>query len=312
MKKLADQNKDLLDGVKNTAMRTTLARLQQTMQDPKHKARIAVQKQIDEAQKKAATNVVQLPLWPEPSRGVPNSALRGSLFASIHGKGRVYMKRQLLAAQQGVEIRFTGMQLDQSDMDVFEQALHLAREHPLGTHCDFTAHAFLKALGRRTGKSDHEWLKDVFSRLAGCAVEITVGNLSYFGSLLEGWRDEETGLYRLEFNPKLKSLFSAGWTAIDWEQRKQLKRKPLAKWLHGFYATHAEPYPITVQKLREWSGSKNKDLYGFKRDLKKALNDLEAVDSIDSYTIDGDLVSVKRSPSNSQKKHLCKGKLRKK
>lgn len=120
---------------------------------------------MPEQQQKAV--VVQLPLWPEPARGVPNSALRGALFAAIQGKDRHYMKRELLAVQQGMEIRFTGMQLDQSDLDVWEQALHLARMHPLGTRCDFTAHAFLKALGRATGKKDHEWLKDVLPGLAG-------------------------------------------------------------------------------------------------------------------------------------------------
>ena len=56
---------------------------------------------------------------------------------------------------------------------VWEQALHLVQQHPLGTRCDFSAHAFLKALGRSTGKPMHEWLKDAFARLGGCFVEIT-------------------------------------------------------------------------------------------------------------------------------------------
>ena len=71
---------------------------------------------------------VRLPLWPEPARGVPNSVLRGALFAAIQSKDRQYLKGELLAVQQGIEIRFTGMQLDQSDLDVWEQALHLARQ----------------------------------------------------------------------------------------------------------------------------------------------------------------------------------------
>ena len=43
------------------------------------------------------------------------------------------MKGELLAAQRGIEIRFMGMQLDQSDLDVWEQALHLARQQSLGS-----------------------------------------------------------------------------------------------------------------------------------------------------------------------------------
>ena len=104
--------------------------------------------------------VIQLPLWPEPKRGAPNAVLRGALFAAVQGKDRQYMHRQeLIAAQDGITIRYTGEQLDQADLDVWEQALHLARTQALGTECYFTAHGFLKALGRQTGKSGHEWLK---------------------------------------------------------------------------------------------------------------------------------------------------------
>ena len=188
--------------------------------------------------------IVHLPVWPESTRGVPNSALRGALFAAIQGKDRRAMQRELLAVQQGVEIRFTGIQLNQSDLNVWEQALHLARQHPLGNRCEFTAHSFLKALGRSTGKPMHEWLKDAFARLMGCGVEITHDQLTYGGSLLEFYRDDDTDHYRLEINPKIKALYDAGFTQIDWQQRKQLGRKPLALWLHGFLASHAEPYPF--------------------------------------------------------------------
>ena len=91
---------------------------------------------------------VQLPLWPEPVRTAPNSFLRSALFAAIQGKGRRYMKKELLAAQKGVSVHFTGMQLDQSDLDVWEQAIHIARNHPLGNVCHFRGNAFLKSIGR--------------------------------------------------------------------------------------------------------------------------------------------------------------------
>lgn len=259
-------------------------------------------------EKANSAEVVQLPLWPEPTRGVPNAILRGALFAGVQGKHRKYMKRALLAVQKGVEIRFTGMQLDQSDLDVWEQALHLARQHPLGTRCDFTAHAFLKALGRATGKANHEWLKDVLARLAGAVVEITHNDQTYFGPLIEGGaRDEKTGLYMLALNPKLVKLYSAGmWTAVDWKQRLFLRRKPLALWLHGFLASHAEPYPLKLQSLMGWSGSKTKQVWKFKQNLKAALNELHDLGAITGYEFDGDLVKIGRTPTGSQQRHLFK------
>jgi len=266
----------------------------------------------EQPEKPKVAEIVQLPLWPEPARGVPNSALRGALFAAIQGKDRRYMKGELLAVQQDMQIRFTGMQLDQSDLDVWEQALHLARMHPLGTRCDFTAHAFLKALGRRTGKSDHEWLKDVFRRLTACAVEITHNRLTYGGSLLEFYRDEDTQCYRLEINPKLIALYDAGWTATDWRQRQQLSRKPLALWLHGFFSSHAEPYPLKVETLMQWSGSQTKQEKHFKANLTKALDDLQAIGAITGYEFNGGLVTTYRTPSASQCRYLTKDKPRKK
>ena len=265
---------------------------------------------IQERSKQQPAKVVYLPKWPEPARGVANSALRGALFAAIQGKDRRYMKRELLAVQKGMEIRFTGMQLNQSDLDVWEQALHLARRHPLGTRCDFSANEFLKALGRSTGKPMHEWLKDAFSRLIGCAVEITHGPHTYCGSLMEFYRDEELQLYRLEINPKIIAIYDAGWTATDWEQRLLLRRKPLAQWLHGFFASHADPHPMKVETLWKLSGSRNKDKWGFKRDLIKALESLKAVGSILDFEIKNDLVYVKRMPSISQKKHIAKTRLK--
>jgi hypothetical protein len=232
------------------------------------------------------------------------------LFAAIQGKDRKALKGELLAVQQGMEIRFTGWQLDQSDLDVWEQALHLARQHPLGTRCDFTARSFLKALGRSTGKKDHEWLKDVLRRLGGCLVEITHDHATYGGSLLEFYRDENTQRYRLEINPKMKALYMAGWTACDWEQRQQLRGKPLALWLHGFYSSHADPYPLKVETLHRLSGSRNKQVADFKRKLNAAFEDLKAIGAINDCEFTGDLVQIDRTPSRSQRRHLTKPKPR--
>ena len=77
--------------------------------------------------------VVQLPLWPEPKRGAPNSFIRSALFAAIQSKDRKFMKEVVLASQDGITIKFTGEQLNQADLDVWETIVHLAREQPLGT-----------------------------------------------------------------------------------------------------------------------------------------------------------------------------------
>ena len=253
-----------------------------------------------------ASKVIQLPLWPEAKRGAPNAVLRGALFAAVQGKGRIAMERVILAAQDGITIRYTGWQLTQSDLDVWEQALHLARTQALGTRCRFTEKGFLKALGRQTGKSGRDWLRAALARLTATAVEISDGRRTYGGNLLEFYRDEDTGHTGLEINPKLAKFYGRSqWTQIDWEQRQRLRGKPLALWLHGFYASHAAPYPLSVEYLHKLSGSQTKQLRYFKKNLAQALRDLEATGVIEAFEIVGDLVHVRPVPSPSQQKHLA-------
>jgi hypothetical protein len=296
---------DILDDITDPELRDRAVRLLTAME--RNPRRVP-----EDAPAPQTAKVIQLPLWPEPKRGVPNSTLRGALFAAIQGKDRRYMKRELLPAPDGIEIRFTGMQLDQSDLDVWEQALHLARQHPLGTRCHFTAHGFLKALGRKTGKSDHEWLKDVFARLTGSAVEITHNRLTYSDNLMGFCRDEDSGQYVLEINPKIMALYTAGWTATDWEQRQLLRRKPLALWLHGFYASHAKPHPLKVETLMDLSGSRTAEVWKFKQNLTKALEELMNVGAIRGFEIKDGVLTVDNVPSRSQQKHLKRSRPRRK
>ena len=262
--------------------------------------------QAAQEEPRGPAKVIQLPLWPEPKRGAPNAVLRGALFAAVH-KDRRYMDRELLAAQDGIMVRFTGKQLDQSDLDVWEQVLHLARPQALGTRCYFTAHGFLKALGRHTGTTAHEWLASAFARLGASWVEISDGRWTYLGSLIEGGvRDEDTGRYVLEINPELAKFFGpTRWTQIDWEQRQGLRGKPLALWLHGFYASHAAPYPLRVEYLHKLSGSQTKQVWKFKQNLIQALRALEAVGGIKAFEIRDEIVHVRTVPSKSQQKHLA-------
>ena len=101
---------------------------------------------------------------------------------------------------------------------------------------------------------------------------------------------------------------SRGWIetrAEAWAQRQRLRGKPLALWLHGFYASHAAPYSLTVAYLHKLSGSRTKRLRKFKENLIRALRDLEAVGAIQAFEIRDELVHVRTVPSKSQQKHLA-------
>lgn len=244
-----------------------------------------------------------LPLWGDRIRGVPNSVLRSALFTATKRGKRAYFERVEIASVDKINVLFTGPRLDQADLDVWEQCLHIARTSALGTRISFTAHGFLKAIGRSTGKSDHEWLKGAFARLASSVVELKDGKRAYFGSLIShGERNDVTGHFELEINPKIASLYNDnGWTGLEWEQRKALQGKPLALWLHGFYSSHAQPFDYKVETLHKLCGSETKEIYKFKQSLKQALADLSEVTSWLVCT-DKDKVQVFKTPEQAVKR----------
>ena len=267
-----------------------------------------VMKRLEASVKKAEATrpaeLIQLPLWYEPERGAPNSFLRSALFAAIQSKDRRYLKGVELAASKDVSIKFTGEQLNQEDLSVWETLVHLGREHPLGNVCQFTAHGLLKKLGLNTGGKEHLRLHQTITRMIACAVEIKHEGKIYIGSLIEeafgedrnGGAGEPQRRYALKLNRALINLFGERqWTAILWDQRLQLRRRPLAQALHGYYSSHRTPLPVKVETLRQFVGSTNEQKADFKRHLKAALTELVKVEFLTGYKIEGDLVKVFRA-----------------
>lgn len=253
-----------------------------------------------------SAEVIQLPLWPEGVRGVPNSVLRSALFGAIKRGKRAYQDAVEKASVDGVRVIHTGPQLDQADLDVWEQCLHLARTEGLGSRIQFAGHSFLKAIGRSTGKSQHDWLKGSLRRLMTSLVELQDGKKAYAGQLLHDWaRDDETGHHVIEINPRLIQMYGGdGWTQVEWAERLVLKGRPLALWLHGFYGTHAAPYPLRVETLHRLCGSETRLLKHFRAELKEALVAVAAATGWTCWIDDGDLVRVEKKPTASQGRHL--------
>lgn len=260
--------------------------------------RVAKMKEI--AKEREATEVIQFPLSLlkifEPKRGTPNSFIRSALFAAIQSKDRVFMKDSTLFSQQGITVKFTGEQLNQEDMTVWLTLVHFARVHPLGNECGFTAYVILKNMGLDDGGDQRKVLYNSIVRLNACSVQISKNRKIFGASLIESFLvDEESGSYSIRLNKELINLFGENdWTAIDWEQRKQLRRKPLASKLHEYYSSHQNPLPVTFEFLFNITGSRNVQLASFKRQVKTALDVLVKINFLASYSIERDKVTVTR------------------
>lgn len=259
-----------------------------------------------------ARNVVELPWWSEPERAVPNGFLRSALFGAI-GKGkRRFMKGEQVASLDGIEIRYTGERLDQGDLDVWESVLHAVRLQALGEQCRVTAYALLKLMGKTDTGKNRATLHKRITRLRANAVEIKQGRFSYIGGLIdEAYKDEETQEWVIVLNPKLRALYAADqFTQIEWAVRHTLDGKPLAQWLHGFYASHAKPYSMRMDTLLKLAGSEDASASSGRQTLRKALDALaeasEAHGEGFSYDIRGDLVHVEKKAKGPQRRHLAK------
>jgi hypothetical protein len=156
----------------------------------------------------------QLPIWPEPVRGAPNTLLRSAFFAGIHSKKRRELGSRIspdrpkqgvtIAAQEGSRITYAGDQLNQYDADVFFEALHRARGNPLPTECIFTGYDFLKSIGRAVGKLNYQDLNDSLTRLRDGRVEIewkiNGRRYKFVGGLINNFiREENSKLFKVAF-----------------------------------------------------------------------------------------------------------------
>lgn len=271
-------------------------------------------RKVAEAKTEAKTKIVQLPLWPEPVRAVPNSFLRSALFGAIRKGRRRYLKAEQLAALDGIEIRYTGERLDQGDLDVWESVLHVVRLQELGSQCRVTSYALLKLMGKTDTGKNRATLHERITRLRANAVEVRQGRYCYIGGLIAGAaKDEETQEWLIELDAKLRPLFAADqFTQVEWAVRHALDGKPLAQWLHGFYASHAKPFPLKIETLHRLCGSDATLMSDYAKTLRKALDDVTEASAAHgegfSHDIYGDLVHVEKKASRTLRLHLAKKK----
>lgn len=252
-------------------------------------------------------NVVKLPLWPEAVRAVPNGFLRSALFGAIAKGRRRFMKGEEVAALDGITIRYTGERLDQGDLDVWETVLHAVRTQALGRQCRLTSYALLKVLGKTDSGKNRATLQTRIERLRANAITMKQGRFSFVGGLIdEAYKDEETQEWVIVVNPKLRDLFAADqFTQVDWDVRNALSGHQLAQWLHGFYASHAEPYPMRMETLLKLAGSEDANPRSAQQSLRKALDAVtqasKAYGQPFSYAIKGDLVHTEKKAIKRRK-----------
>lgn len=244
-------------------------------------------------------NSPRLPDVAQQCHIAPNTFLQSAMFGMVQRGRRKYMEKKKIATFRNVVVFFTGGELDQGDLDVFLHAVHLSAQQsrmnrPNGL-VEFSVRGFLKELGKKPGKSGQDWLFNSIRRLCACLVEVRYGEnvrqtvLSrmgiYGGPLIyDFYHDHTKNRFFLRVNADLGALLDLGWASLEWQLRMRLNTS-LAKWLHGLYSS-ASLYPLKTGTICLMSRSSCKELYKFRQQLKKALNELLTIEAIGSWKID--------------------------
>lgn len=237
---------------------------------------------------------VQLPFWPEDRRGMPNTFLRSALFTCRRhdDKRNQFLEFQLPSTSDFV-ITYTGLELSQDDEDVYMEIIHRSRQFPLGEEVTFSAYEVLKSLGWGTSSREYKRLQDGIHRLKNSSLKIVHNSKKgYAGSLIRKYvfdEKDESGKtrYKVWLEPELVSQFQGDtYTHIRHEQRKSLGKAGLAKWLHSYYSTHADPNGMKSETIRSMSGSDIKVLSQFRYKCKQTHDRLVEIGFLKSYLFD--------------------------
>lgn len=246
---------------------------------------------------------LQLPFWTDAQRGVPNGLLRSALFAAVKRGNHPYLRREILPSLDGTVVVYTGIRMSQDYLTLWECLVHAAKAQQLGDRCEVSTYQLLKLMDKSDTGGNRAVLYRMLAELQATAIEVKQGRFTYTGSLIdEAFRDDIAKRIVIVLNQRMVALFQSDqFTKVSWDIRRALK-KPLAKWLHGFYSTHTKPYAYSVAKIHELCGSDAKSLKNFAEDtLAAALAELASVSAKHSehfaYTVVGKLVHVTHSPT---------------
>ena len=243
-----------------TAARVAAAQARSKKRETAQEQELAKQK-ASELAKRLADG--QLALWSEAERGMPNELVRCAVFSAKNRKEprQVYLANAplVLSVIGGGELRYTGEELRQDDETVWMQLVHMAKESRT-EWVSFTPYSFLKTIGWPLKGDSYKRLLTSLRRLKVNSLEVyssrfdrgvstsLIGDIEYSERGETPWR-----VHVFSKENKLFFLFDKLYSRLEWETRLALP-EGVATWLHGFFATHREPYDHKVETLAIGAG----------------------------------------------------------
>jgi len=248
---------------------------------------------------------VQLPIWSDPERALPNTLLRSALFGAT--RRRRNLKRELIASWPDEEIIFTGEAFNQFDESVWLELVHLYRIQRTPEVMHLSMRGILKSMGLKASGQGATRVHDSINRMLACAIAVKKNGVERArGGPVRAYDfDEGRGRWAIELEPRYLKLFGDGHTRLDWDTRKKLTTG-LATWMHRYVlshrATRRNPHRIKLERLKELAGM-GSDSREFKRTLRRTMKKLEAVGVVASWDITpGNVLEISRPPKRKSLK----------
>lgn len=247
-----------------------------------------------------------MPWCHDSRRSAPNVLLRSALFGTFAKKDRKKVDNKLIYCSNGIEIKYSGEQLDQDDLEIWLQVINLAsylggcNKYYISNKILFSSNGFLRQMGKSGGSSNTNNLMLSLERLKENSIRINTQGTKYLSSLIDSVYRDENKKVVVRLNPEIAIFFSS-YTQLHRDERQKLRGKQLCLWIHAFYCTHENSeFRYTAKTIKKLCGSNSganiveKNDRSFLRELRNALAFIKESIGWDCYLDENNKVFVKK------------------
>lgn len=248
-----------------------------------HPSCISVDKHVPHTSD-TSNGALQLPLWSDARRALPNEYARSAIFTVRNKKveRRTITNKNVFVVGDCV-VRYTGIELRAYDDElVWLEVLNLAKNFPLGEWIQFSCYQVCTALGWSTSKFYYQKVHECLLRLKATAVSIENKRLGKGKAIafIEDYEWEDaTGnrlpKWRIRIHQNMSALFGGHhFTELEWDAYKKLN--PVARRIYDYVASHRTPNPLRLDTVRNMCGSESVSrARRWKEQVNQALDELK-------------------------------------